>query len=102
MKVRFEEQAVQQIRAVHAWWRVHRPSAPDLFARELSEVVARLRSGEIVGTMYPSRAVHGVRRVLCPRTGQHVYYVIADELDAAVIVAVWGGKRRRGPSLKRT
>jgi len=103
LNVRFEEQAVAQIRAAHAWWRANRLAAPLVFADEIASVVARLRAAELVaGALYPSRSVPGVRRVLCPRTRYHVYYVIDDELDAAVILAVWGGKRGRGPPLKRT
>jgi plasmid stabilization system protein ParE len=90
LKVRFEEQAVVQIRTAHAWWQANRLAAPHLFALEIASVVARLRADEFAGTLYPSRTVPGVRRVLCPRTRYHVYYVLDDELDAAVILAVWG------------
>ena len=102
MKVRFEEQAVAQIRAAHAWWQANRLAAPTLFAHEIAVVVTRLRADEIAGTLYASRSVPGVRRVLCPRTRYHVYYIIDDEFDAVVVVAVWGGMRGRGPSLERT
>jgi plasmid stabilization system protein ParE len=102
LNVRFEEQAVAQIRAAHAWWQANRLAAPSLFADEIANVVARLRADELAGTPYHSRSVHGVRRVLCPRTRYHVYYVIDEDLEAAVILAVWGGMRGRGPSLKRT
>lgn len=103
MKVRFEELAVAQVRAAHASWQANRLAAPQLFADEIASVVARIRADDfVVGALYPSRSVPGVRRILCPRTRYHVYYVIDEELNAAVILAVWGGMRRRGPSLRRT
>jgi hypothetical protein len=68
LNVRFEGQAVAQIRAAHAWWQANRRAAPHL---------------------------------LCPRTRYHVYYLIDEEGGAALILAIWSGKRWRGPSLKR-
>ena len=101
MKVRLEEQAVAQIAAAHKWWQANRLASPFLFAQEIAFVVARLRDDERAGTLYPSRSVPGVRRVLCSRTRYHVYYIVDDELNAAVILAVWCGTRGRGPKLKR-
>lgn len=102
MRVRFEEQAVAQIRAAHTWWQANRLAAPSLFAQEVAAVVARLRADEGVGAAYPSRTVVGVRRIFCPRTRYHVYYMVDDELDAVVVLAVWAGMRGRGPRLIRT
>jgi hypothetical protein len=102
LNVRFEEQALVQIRTAHTWWKANRLAAPQLFAEEIGVVVARLRADELAGTRYASKKVTGVRRILCPRTRYHAYYVIDEDLDAAIILAVWGGTRGRGPSLKRT
>ena len=73
-----------QIAAAHKWWQANRLASPFLFAQEIAFVVARLRDDERAGTLYPSRSVPGVRRVLCSRTRYHVYYIVDDELNAAV------------------
>jgi hypothetical protein len=65
LKILFEEQALAQVRAIHKWWTENRRAAPDLLARELASVVARLRADEVPGTLYPSRSVADVRRILC-------------------------------------
>jgi hypothetical protein len=59
------------------WWRRHRPAAPDLFEQEDVDVE--------------------VRRVLLPRTRNHIYYsVTATEV---VVHTVWGAPQGRGPIL---
>jgi hypothetical protein len=40
-----------------------------------------------------------VRRLLLPKSQQHVYYVIDEALGAVVIYTIWGARRGRGPKL---
>ena len=40
-----------------------------------------------------------VRRILMPKTEQHVYYTVDDAADEVVIETVWGARRGRGPRL---
>ena len=38
-----------------------------------------------------------VRRVLMPKTKNHVYWAI--EGDEIVVISIWGARKRRGPKL---
>jgi plasmid stabilization system protein ParE len=89
--------ADQQIRAIHAWWRAHRPAAPDLFQQELSEAFSLLASSPRIGQPYRSSSVAGVRRILLRATRYHVYYVFDEAI--VKVLAVWSAVRGRGPSL---
>lgn len=101
LKVQFERQALTQIRAAHQWWIANRFAAPQLFAQEIAHVVRKLRRGERVGVEYVSSVVGDVRRVLCPRTRYHVYYMVDEPRDTAIILAIWSGVKQHGPSLRQ-
>ena len=82
-----------------AWWREHRPGAPDLFALELAEAATLIAGTPAVGATYTTRRGRTFRRLLMPKTKNHVYFQI-DEARALVIIhAVWGAPRGRGPKL---
>jgi plasmid stabilization system protein ParE len=80
-------------------WRENRADAADLFARELDAACALIAESPELGAPYVK--CHGtvVRRVLLPKTKSHVYYEIDRENDVAMVVAVWGAPRGRGPKL---
>jgi hypothetical protein len=40
-----------------------------------------------------------VRRLLMPKTEQHVYYTVDDAADEVMIETVWGARRGRSPKL---
>ena len=95
--VRFSPRAQRRVRLVAAWWRKNRPSAPMLFDDELHDAIEALEAQPTIGSVY--RTVEGevMRRLLLPRSAQHVYYA-ADEASGILIVhAVWGARRGRGP-----
>jgi hypothetical protein len=50
-----------------------------------------------IGAFYPASFEATVRRVLLPKTQNHVYYAVHD--DQIVVLSVWGAPRRRGPKL---
>lgn len=81
------------VRALFAWWRQHRPAAPDLLERELDEalqVLARWPSaGERV--KFRRRVVH---RVVLRRTGYLVFYTFEPRERRVVVVLVRSGQRR--------
>lgn len=62
-----------------------------MFARILRAPALRAPYSEIEG--------EPVRRILMPRTEQHVYYSIDDAADELVIETVWGARRRRAQKL---
>lgn len=99
MKVRFSPRAQRRARIVARWWRENRPAAPTLFDDELHEAIERLKSHPTLGPEYESIGGEIVRRVLLPKSAQHVYYAVDDENDVVVIYTVWGARRGRAPKL---
>ena len=99
MKTRLTGPARKQADRIDRWWRENRPSARDLFARELAEARALLDATPEVGSPYTERQGVLVRRLLLPRTHQHVYYEVNRQANAVMILAVWGAPRGRGPKL---
>jgi plasmid stabilization system protein ParE len=79
------------------WWHKNRPAAPDLFDEEMSAVVERIRSSPTIGKEYPAAFRVPVRRVLLPKTENHVFYAVRD--GEVIILSVWGARKRRGPKL---
>ena len=78
----------------------HRPSARDLFARELAGALRLLLRAPGVGVAYGPKSGDGVRRLILQRTGYHVYYVHDSEQQVLGILAVWSCRRGRPPSLR--
>lgn len=97
LTVGFAPQAREQVRAIDTWWRSYRQASPGLFTQELAEAVATIAIAPESGTKYFHWKVKGVRRVLMRATRHHVYYVVVG--DTALVLAVWGAVKRRGPKL---
>ena len=93
MKVRFSPRAQRRVKIISVWWRENRPAAPTLFDDELSEAIGRLKSLPKLGVEYETVEGALVRRILLPRSAQHVYYAVHDEIDTAVVYTVWGARR---------
>jgi plasmid stabilization system protein ParE len=98
--VRIEPQALERIDTINAWWREHRPHAPNLFDDELDACLERLPN--IAGkrgfyTTMPDGT--DVWRELLKRSQQHVYYWIDDEAGIVHVISVWGAKRGSRPPL---
>jgi len=99
VRVVFTPRARRRAAVVDAWWRKHREAAPDLFADELLEAAQILASRPHAGFAYASIGGSGIRRLLLPRTEQHVYYSIRDAESTVIVHTVWGARRGRGPRL---
>ncbi len=97
MKLRFAPRALAEAKRKKTWWLKNRPSAPDLFDDELSDTLERIVNTPTLGSEYPGRFDISVRRVLMPRTRNHVYFTV--DGDEVVILSVWGAQRRSGPQL---
>jgi len=52
-----------------------------------------------IGTVYEQSGAPSVvvRRLLLPKTRNHVYYAV--EAEEVVVVSIWGAPKRRGPKL---
>ena len=78
----------------------NRPSAPGLFALELTDAIAAITSQPDAGVAHATFGREIVRRVLLPTTEQHVYYTV-DPIARVIIVhtTIWGARRGRRPKL---
>lgn len=98
MKVRFTRRALADAKRAKAWWHKNRPAARDLFELELTTTLDRIRTTPILGGAYQARGFEvPVRRVLLPKTQNHVYYAV--EQDEIVVLSVWGARKGRAPKL---
>jgi plasmid stabilization system protein ParE len=98
MKVRLTPRAAAEAGRADSWWRTNRPAAPELFDRELDATLRSLAASSTLGSAYAGANLDvPVRRVLLPKTRNHLYYTV--EADAVVVLLVWGARRGRGPRL---
>lgn len=97
--VSFTTTAAEQAQVVNDWWMQERPSAPALFAEELTRAVERLKSMPGSGAVFDSASVPGARRILLPRCGYHVYYTLDTKRREVLIRAIWHSARGSGPEL---
>jgi plasmid stabilization system protein ParE len=99
MKLVFAPEADRQATEMDTWWRERRPSARDLFARELADVGKLLTTTPSAGVAYATQSGRAARRVLMPKTRNYVYYEVREAEELVIVLAVWGAPRRRGPQL---
>jgi plasmid stabilization system protein ParE len=90
VKVRFSPRARQRARLVTTWWRANRPSAPDLLEQELGRATRQLAEKPDLGLVYQTARGKLIRRLLLPKTEQHVYYSVDDDSRTIVIQTIWG------------
>jgi plasmid stabilization system protein ParE len=98
VKLRFAPRALADAKRMKTWWRQNRTKAEDLFERELEGALERIRTMPSLGSVYKHEGLDvEVRRLLMPKTRNHVYYAItATEI---VVLTVWGSQKERGPKL---
>jgi plasmid stabilization system protein ParE len=99
MKLVFTPEAERHATEMDTWWREHRPGAHDLFARELAEARELIAGAPTVGAMYTTKSGKRVRRVLMPKTRNHVYFEVDELRELIIVLAIWGAPRGRGPRL---
>ena len=69
-----------------------------MFEQELDAAVDRALLDPNLGRVYPqSERTVAVRRLLLPRTRNHLYYSVRG--DELIVLSVWGATKRRGPRL---
>jgi len=95
--LRFTPRALAEAKRKKSWWLENRPAAPDLFEDELTAVLDASLATPTLGRQYPARFAVKVRRVLMPRTCNHVYFAVND--SEVVVLSVWGAQRSSGPQL---
>lgn len=98
MILRLTPRALAEAKRIKTWWRQNRPAAPDLFEHELAAALDRIVQAPGLGRLYAEGSLDvPVRRVLLPKTLNHVYYAV-DGQDV-VILSVWGALHEGGPKL---
>jgi plasmid stabilization system protein ParE len=97
MTVRLTPRALAEAKRIKTWWLRNRPAAPHLFEEELSATLTRIQTTPSAGSVYAARLEVEVRRMLMPKTHNHIYY--AFENDEIVVLSLWGARRGRSPRL---
>jgi plasmid stabilization system protein ParE len=87
--------ARRDIRAADAWWREHRPEAPDAVEHEVQAALSRLDSQPHSGTPHASWDDEVVFRVFLEKTQRFLYYVVRD--DTLVVLRLHGARRGTQP-----
>jgi plasmid stabilization system protein ParE len=96
-RVRFTAAAQQQVERERDWWTANRDEV-GLFASELEAAVRTVTILPGAGAPYPDAGVAGLRRIYVRKLTCHLYYTFSDQ--EVVVRAMWGARRRSGPSLR--
>lgn len=86
-------QIEDEVRAILAWWREHRPASPDLLQRELDDALQLLVRWPGAGEQARLRG-REVHRVVLRRTGYLVYYGVEARARRVTVLRVRNGRRR--------
>ncbi len=99
MKLRIGKRAQEQARRIEAWWVEHRSASPSLFTDELEQAFWHLVHVRDAGVRWPTPRRPTLRRILMPRTQNHVYFVLDEPAATVHVVAIWGTPRGTTPRL---
>jgi hypothetical protein len=99
VKLKLTKRAQRRVKLVGAWWREHRPAAPNAFADELEWAKIEMLSRPNLSTLYETPSGKVCRRLLLQTTQQHVYSTVHENADLVIVHTVWGARRGRGPKL---
>jgi plasmid stabilization system protein ParE len=99
VKLRLGKRLLLQVERKEAWWAENRPAAPDLFARELRDTLEHITTTPGSGIGWPTPRRPTLRRILMPRTQNHIFFVVDDETQTIDVLAIWGAARERSPKL---
>jgi hypothetical protein len=99
VKLRVGKRAQEQANDMEAWWVENRPAAPTLFVDELEATFRYICRVKSAGVRWPTPRHPNMRRILMPRTNNHVYFVVDDKTEIVHVYAVWGAPKGRTPKL---
>jgi plasmid stabilization system protein ParE len=99
VKLRIGKRAQQQADKIEAWWGKKRPAAPTLFTDELERTFRYLCQVRSPGVRWPTPRRPMLRRILMPRTENHVYFLIDETTETVQVLAIWGAPKGRTPKL---
>ena len=95
-RVRFTATALSHVERERSWWLENRDHR-EAFSADIERALEVLAAFPGVGTSYEASDVAGVRRIYLRRIACHLYYIFDD--SQVVVVALWGARRKRGPTL---
>ena len=99
MKLRVGKLAQRQASRIEQWWVENRRAAPSLFTDELEQTFRQICESPGSGIGWPTERRPTLRRILMPRTENHVYFRV-DEKDQTIhVLAVWGAPKGTTPKL---
>jgi hypothetical protein len=73
--------------------------APALFIDELERTFWHICHVHDAGVRWPTARRPTLRRVLMPRSGNHVYFLVDEPTATVHVLAVWGAPRGTTPKL---
>ena len=99
MKLRIGKRAQRQAEKIESWWVEHRPAAARLFTDELERTFRHICERSSAGVQWPTPRRPKLRRILMPRTENHVYFLVDEMTETIHVLAVWGAPKGRTPKL---
>jgi plasmid stabilization system protein ParE len=99
VKLRIGKRAQRQAERIEEWWIEHRPQAPGLFTGELQSVFEAICERSDAGIGWPTARRPKLRRILMPRSENHVYFQVDDDGETVYVLSIWGGPRGTSPKL---
>jgi plasmid stabilization system protein ParE len=99
VQLKLARRAQIQVERMEAWWAAHRPAAPDLFAREFRDALQYILTTPGAGTPWPTPRRLDLKRVLMPRTKNHIYFRVEESGKVVHVLSVWGAPRGATPKL---
>ncbi len=99
VRVVTQPEADEQILALDAWWREHRPAAAFQVVDELARLVEELSEHPELGSPYETKGLSSIRRVRLRKTPYLLYYHHEPGSDLVTLLSLWSGVVKHGPSL---
>jgi hypothetical protein len=99
VQLRIGKRAQGQAARIEQWWAEHREAAPGLFVDELEATFRFLCSERGAGVRWPTPRRPTLRRILMPRSKNHVYFMVDEAADVVRVLTIWGAPRGKAPKL---
>lgn len=88
------DDALAEVVGAEEWWQANRAKAPNLLADEVGRALELLAIEPTLGTFSPGVSRRrGIRRILLPRVGYHIYFRIDRDLQRVVVLSFWHARR---------
>ena len=99
MKLQVGKRAQRQADKIEEWWAENRPAVATLFTDELEGTFETICERPRAGIAWPTPRRPTLRRILMPKTQNHVYFRVDESKQIIHVVGVWGAPRGGGPKL---